>query len=131
MLFVYKPQQSTLKPKGDYIFINNNKLFIEIADTAEKRTLGLSNRPSLAEDSGLLFIFEKPGYYQFWMKDMSFSIDIAWIDENKNIIHIENDVSPKDFPKTYVSLSHALYVLETNSGYFEKNKIKIGDKIKF
>ncbi len=106
-------------------------LNIDVADTDAKRATGLSNRESLPKGSGLLFVFEEPGYYQFWMKDMNFPIDIAWINENKRIVHIESNVSQFSFPQTYTSFSPAKYVLETNANFFENAKIKIGDKLEF
>ncbi len=102
---------------------------IEIADTDAKRTLGLSGRESLAPDSGLLFVFEKPQLASIWMKDMKFSIDIVWIDENLRVINIKEGATPQSFPETFTSPQNALYVLEIPAGFVEKNKIKIGDSV--
>ena len=67
--------------------INQINLNIEISDTKAKREQGLSGKEGLAENEGMLFVFEKEGYYGFWMKDMNFPIDIAWLDKNKKIIY--------------------------------------------
>lgn len=106
-------------------------LNIEIADTATKRERGLSGKTGLGESEGLLFVFEKEGYYGFWMKDMNFPIDIAWLDKNKKIIHIEKAVDPKTYPKTFNPSSPSLYVLETSAGFFARNNVKIGDLVAF
>ena len=45
---------------------------IEVADSSMKRVLGLSNRNSLGEDAGMLFIFAEEGTPGFWMKEMKF-----------------------------------------------------------
>lgn len=106
-------------------------LNIEIADTAEERELGLSGREPLAMNEGLLFVFEKEGKYGFWMKDMNFPIDIVWIDRDKKIIHIESNVSPDSYPKVFYPTLESLFVLETRAGFFEENKIEIGDLTEF
>lgn len=106
-------------------------LNIEVADTNIKREIGLSGRESLKENEGLLFIFDKEGSYGFWMKDMNFAIDIAWLDKNKQIIYIKSDVSPATYPEVFNSIVPALYVLEVNSRFFENHQIKIGDTAEF
>ena len=62
---------------------------IEIADTGKKREQGLSGKNNIGGDYGMLFIFEKPGFYAFWMKDMNFAIDIIWLDENYTVVGIK------------------------------------------
>jgi uncharacterized membrane protein (UPF0127 family) len=55
-------------------------LFIEIADTPEERQLGLMNRIFIPELSGMLFVFQQPGQYNFWMKNTLIPLDMIWID---------------------------------------------------
>jgi uncharacterized membrane protein (UPF0127 family) len=100
---------------------------VEIADTDAERTLGLSGRESLAENNGLLFVFETEGYHGIWMKEMNFPIDIAWLDKNKKIIHLEHNVAPETYPKVFNPPTPDLFVLETNAGFFQKFDIKAGD----
>jgi len=109
---------------------------IEIADTDKERIKGLSGRKNLEENEGLLFVFDTEGYHGIWMKDMNFNIDIAWLDKNKKIIHIEKNVSPKTYPKVFYAFEEekpilSLYVLETKSDFFEKANIKVGDLFEF
>jgi uncharacterized membrane protein (UPF0127 family) len=111
--------------------ISNKTIQIELADTPALRTLGLSGRDSLAPDHGMLFVFEKPDRYGFWMKEMNFSIDIIWIDASKKIVHIEERVSPESYPKIYIPDAQALFVLEVPAGFVTENKIRVGDEVKF
>jgi len=106
-------------------------LNIEMADTEAKRVRGLSGREGLAENEGMLFVFEKEGYYGFWMKDMKFAIDMAWLDKDKKIIYIEKNVSPSTYPKVFNSPFPSLYVLETSAEFLSKNNIKNGDFVAF
>ncbi|MFO0718438.1 MAG: DUF192 domain-containing protein [Candidatus Paceibacterota bacterium] len=124
--FYYK--KATLAPVNGFsiggVYIN-----IEKVDTEEKRMHGLSGRDSLPPDSGLFFVFEKPQLAGIWMKDMKFPIDIVWIDENFHVIYIKEDAKPESFPEIFIPPKEAMYVLEVNSGFVEKNKIKVGDRV--
>lgn len=108
---------------GDTIFNVN------VVDTDTERTQGLSGRESLAEDEGMLFVFEKSDIYPFWMKDMRFPIDIMWIDENLKVVYIKENATPQSFPEIFTPNIFALYVLEVNSGMVVEEKIKINDEV--
>jgi len=116
--------------------INDVLLSVDVVSTEADRKKGLSGRSNLAEDEGMLFVFDAEGYYGIWMKDMNFPIDIAWLNQDKKIIYIESNVSPETFPKGFYAERDglsllSLYVLEVKSGFFEKAKIKIGDSAEF
>lgn len=111
--------------------IGNTEIFVGIADNDASRAQGLSGRESLQENEGLLFVFEHPDRYGFWMRDMYFAIDMIWIDSGKQIVHIESSVEPETFPKVFRPEGDALYVLEVNAGFSEKHDIEVGDHIDF
>ena len=102
---------------------------VDIADTEKKRNRGLSRQNKLDDDKGMLFVFEKSGVYPFWMKDMLFSIDIIWIDENMKVVYIKENATPESFPKIFTPDSQARYVLEVNAGIVKDKKFKIGDNV--
>jgi uncharacterized membrane protein (UPF0127 family) len=104
---------------------------VDISDNDCKRILGLSNRKKLLEDSGMFFVFPEIGNYGFWMKDMNFSIDILWIDNDFNVIGIEKRVAPSTYPEIFGKKYLAKYVLELSSDFSEKNNIEVGNKIIF
>ncbi|OHA99929.1 MAG: hypothetical protein A3H52_02555 [Candidatus Zambryskibacteria bacterium RIFCSPLOWO2_02_FULL_39_26] len=104
---------------------------VDVVDTNYLLSKGLSGRMSLDEDQGMLFVFQKPDKYGFWMKDMLFPIDIIWFDQNFKIIHVEKSVSPQTYPKIFTPESNSLYVLEISAGQVQKLGIQIGDKTKF
>src|SRR3989338_4003843 len=81
-------QSDENKIEEKIILINNRELIVEIADEPHEQSLGLSGRKPLNDNQGMLFIFPQTGFYEFWMKDMEFSLDLIWIDENNNIIEI-------------------------------------------
>lgn len=113
--------------------IGDKTLKLDIAKTNEEREIGLTNKNSLADDRGMLFIFEKPDYYSFWMKNMKFPIDIIFI-RGDTIVTIYTDVQPpissdQSIP-IYQPKSPADSVLEINAGLSKKYNFKEGDKVK-
>jgi uncharacterized membrane protein (UPF0127 family) len=110
------------------IRIGSTILKLEIADTDAERVQGLSDRASLPQDTGLLFVFDYPSYYGFWMKDMHFSIDMIWLDKDLKVVGLKEQATPESYPQTFTPEKPALYVLETNVGFIEGNNIKIGSQ---
>ncbi len=113
------------------ISIGHDNLIAEVAETEAERQLGLGNRKQLAADAGMLFVFNHPERYGFWMKDTLIPLDMIWIDENKKIVDIKSDVLPSSYPKVFYPQSTALYVLETSAFFATKHELKIGDKLIF
>jgi len=108
------------------VTIGNSTIMVEIADTNSLRMTGLSGREYLDEGTGMLFVFDKPDKYGFWMKDMKFPIDIVWINGGK-IIHIEKSISPTTYPRVYFPVSPAQYVLELPAGFCDAQGLQVGD----
>lgn len=106
-------------------------LSLLFARTDAERELGLGQRASLPTDEGMLFIFDTSSEYAFWMKDMSFPIDMMWLDADFHIIYIASDVSPSTYPQTFSPPAPSLYVLETNAGYATDNRLTVGQTLDF
>lgn len=94
----------------------HEQLQVVIADTLEKRIQGLSGTSPLVSHMGMLFVFDEIGKHSFWMKDMNYSIDIFWFDEEYFLVHVERDVSPETYPRSFGGEVDSKYVLETKSG---------------
>jgi uncharacterized membrane protein (UPF0127 family) len=120
---------------GKVITFPQGKVYAEVADTAASREQGLSGRKGLSDDEGMLFVFDTPGRYGFWMKDMLFSIDMVWINQDGVVVHLERNVSPDTYfkfnpPATFINGPEAKYVLELASGASEKYGVYLGTKVK-
>lgn len=64
----------------------------------------------------MMFIFDKPDYYGFWMKDMFYPIDIVFLDSDMKVISYIDNVDPASYPETFYPEEPAKYVIEMNSG---------------
>lgn len=111
-----------LMPKG--------ALEVEVANTKASRELGLSGRKSMSDEEGLLFVFDEPGRYGFWMKDMTFALDLVWINEDGIVVSLEREVATSTYPKVFMNQSGASYVLEINAGQAQKFGLYLGSKVK-
>lgn len=89
---------------------------VMLAETQEEHARGLSGRMELDADMGMLFIFDRPDRYAFWMPDMHFPIDIIWIGDDWRIVDIAARVTPESYPDSFIPRAPAQYVLEVNAG---------------
>jgi len=129
-------QSTSLSEKGLGTIVTPKKttIFVEIADSPDKRAQGLMSRPSMAPDRGMLFLFPKPGDQTFWMKNTLISLDIFWLDESGIILHLEPNVPictrKDDSCPRYQAPHKSLQVLELNAGMAEKLELGIGNQLK-
>lgn len=112
------------------VTIRDSQIKAELAKTEPARERGLSGRGFLPKDSGMLFVFEGPGLYGFWMKEMKFAVDIIWISADQKVAEITADVSPDSFPRTYLPKLPVSRVLEVNAGWAKRNGVNSGDEVK-
>ena len=112
--------------------LDDKILQVYIADTDPRRMRGLmfETESFLADDKGMLFVFDEPGSRSMWMKNMQFHLDIIWFSENGNVVSIEKNVPPCITPvevmsckSVGVSADNAKYVLELTSGYVDEYSI--------
>jgi len=103
---------------------------VEVADTAFLQTKGLSGRPGLPKNYGMLFVFDDLGMRKFWMKDVQFPLDFVWIRENK-VVGIVYGAEPEtgDNLTIYESPEPVDRVLEVNAGEIMNYGIKAGDAV--
>ncbi len=109
----------------------NSVIKVQLADTDATREQGLSGVKFLEENSGMLFVFPNSSLYGFWMKDMNFALDIVWIDEYKQVVAIEENVSTSTYPSVFYPPVAVKYVLEINSGKAKDFGLKKGVKLDF
>ena len=117
--------------KDKVISLAQNDVEVEVADEPKEQQIGLSGRKCISYNQGMLFIFNEPGYYNFWMKDMRFPIDIVWIDNNRRIIEVTDNIQPSTYPDTFTSNQAPRYVLEVGAGRAAELGLSVGTKLDF
>lgn len=102
---------------------------IEIADSNSERMQGLSGRTRIPDDYGMLFVFDAPDTYGFWMKDMEAPIDILWLSDKGEILSIDETVSPDTYPTSFYPPRPIRYVLEVRAGLSQERGWSVGDTL--
>ena len=110
---------------------DDNNFMAWVVNNDQDRENGLSIFDQIKDDQAMLFVFDTPNAYSFWMKDMKFPIDIVWLDQNKQIVDVKESIATSTYPGMFTPSAQGLYVLEFNAGTVEKTKIKIGDSCSF
>ena len=127
------PSEITIDANSNFLMgtvqLDDKILQVYIADTDPRRMRGLmfETENFLADDKGMLFVFDEPGSRSMWMKNMQFSLDIIWFNETGTVVAIEKNVPPCITPvevmsckSVGVSADNAQYVLEMTSGYVDE-----------
>ncbi len=132
--YLIKGEKLSFFKKNPTVTIDGRNFKVAVAASQQEREVGLSETKSLSQNQGMIFLFEKPGYYSFWMKNMKFPIDIVYINNN-TIVTIKNNAAP---PKNnnesltiYTPTTPSDKVLEIQAGLSEKYNFKNGDKVKY
>jgi len=111
------------------LYVGATAISVTVADEPQERILGLSGVRSLRDLQGKLFIFDAEDKHGFWMKDMYIPIDIIWINNNLEVVHIIENVTPDTFPEVFAPPVDARFVLEMNARFVSSLSVKVGDRI--
>ena len=109
-------------------------LWTEFVTNDSLRALGLSKRPRLDWNAGMLFVFPDARQRTFWMVDCFFDLDIAYLDPNGVVrdiqtMVIEPGVPPERLRRYPSRTDDIMYALETNRGWMTSNGLRVGDTI--
>lgn len=116
--------------------LHNKEYKVYLAQELCQLQQGLMNKSSLDGKDGMLFIFPKAQKLSFWMKDTKMDLSIAFISDTGDVVEIiDMDAPPVDTPdsalKTYSSKDVVQFAFEAPKGFFEKEGIKVGDRLGF
>lgn len=106
------------------------QLDIEIAESDYETQTGLMYRKGMANNQGMLFVFENESRKSFYMKNTEFPLDIIYINNQMKIVNVHRDAQP--FSQVSLpSEAPAKYVLEVNAGMVKQWRLLPGDIISF
>lgn len=107
--------------------VNNNIVIVEVVDKLGTGLEGLKNYKYLPENFGMLFVYDIPVRAEFWNKDTSLALDIAFLDCSGIIMEI-NVLEPYDETIIESTSNKVRYAIELNKGWFKKNNVVVGMK---
>ncbi len=118
---------STWRPlRTTMLRVGGSAYRLEIAETSRSRARGLSGRKALASDAGMLFVYQTTGRHTFWMKDMSFAIDIVWMDERWCVVEVASRVRPDSYPARFGRNTSSRYAVELPAGAADAHGVAVG-----
>lgn len=101
---------------------------IEIADDSGKRQAGLMFRQEMADDHGMLFVFEATQPVGFWMRNTPMPLDLIFIGQDGRIKAIRQG---EPLSEAVISPDEPVrFVLELKAGTAEKEGIEDGDQVR-
>ncbi|MDR2251703.1 MAG: DUF192 domain-containing protein [Endomicrobium sp.] len=111
-------------------YINGERLKLFVAKERDTIIKGLSGINKIPFD-GMIFLFGKARKISFWMKDMKFSLDIVWV-QNNVIVGVTENIKPEpgvpvERLKTYPSPTEVDTVIELSAGRAKQLNIKEGN----
>lgn len=103
---------------------------VRIADTVEKRYVGLSNTSSLPTGEGMLFVQPAEESHTFVMREMDFPLDIIFVRADGTISRIHHAPVPEEIPDGNGAFEGiGKYVLEVPRGWANATGVEEGDRI--
>jgi hypothetical protein len=110
------------------LFAGMYRIQAEVADNMGARMTGLMHRKTMAQNAGMVFVFEENAAHCMWMKNTLIPLSVAFIDEAGAIINIA-DMQPQT-EQSHCASRPARYALEMNKGWFAQRGIKPGAKLR-
>ena len=104
-----------------------------VADSFSKRYVGLSETDRLPDGKGMLFIHDDGGERTYVMRNMSFGLDIVFVDADGTItaIHKAPEPGPDEDGVDQEYAGEGRYVLEVSRGWTDERGVEVGDRIEF
>lgn len=121
-------------PEQVRVQVGDAAVTAEVADDSFERARGLSGRPHLSRDEGMLFLLPDDAP-TFWMKGMRFGLDIVWI-RGRHVVDVTARIpaprsgTPDSRLKTYSPSRAANNALEVRAGWAARNGVSVGDPVR-
>ena len=119
-------------PEKEILIANSNgeikKFNVEIADNNETRSKGFMWRENIPDGTGMLFVWKKEAYRNFWMKNTPTSLDILFFDGDGKFLNVVEKTEPFSLDNIQSS-EPSQYVLELIAGSSKIYNLYSGSKI--
>jgi len=99
----------------------------EVVSDPGSRAQGLMHRKQLAQNAGMLFIFDEQAAHCMWMKNTLIPLSVAFIDDRGGIVNIA-DMEPHS-EASHCAARPVRYALEMNRGWFAARGVKPGSRL--
>lgn len=129
VIYLKTPNLSPNSGKILKLTIASQILSVEVADTRELQTQGLSGRESLEQNSGMYFVFPDKTKRTIWMKDMKFPLDVIWLRDG-SVVEITENLIPSGRNLPIITSREGVDAfLEIEAGFAKRNQVRVGQKV--
>lgn len=101
---------------------------VEQAETQEEMNTGLSVRPYIPDEAGMLYEFKTEICVPFTTQYVVRELSVAYMNHNGEIVEMVDRMADDASP--YINSIPSQYVLEVPKGWFTKNNVKLHEHIK-
>jgi uncharacterized membrane protein (UPF0127 family) len=101
---------------------------VEVALTPEEHARGLMYRTRLADDAGMVFVFDEPQVQRFWMKNTLIPLDMIFIGADRRVVGVVENAAPETEDERRVG-PPSQYVLEIAGGLCARLGIHAGEPV--
>ena len=103
---------------------------MEFAKTLQEKQYGLMYRPEIPQNTGMIFVNERPDMSGVWMKNTFVPLDVIFFGGDKKVTQIFENLKPLDETPHRTTVP-SLGMVELPAGTVQKYKIKVGDKVSY
>lgn len=108
--------------------LGDKPIRIQFAIAQSEMARGLMYRKELAENDGMIFIYDAPRQMHFWMKNTPLPLDIGYFSADGVLREIYR-MFPYDTTNVSSVRDDIQFAVEMNQGWYAKNGIKPGMKL--
>ncbi|MBU3942838.1 DUF192 domain-containing protein [Patescibacteria group bacterium] len=103
---------------------------VEVVEGLADKAKGLMERESLAENSGMLFLYNQERVISIWTKNMKIPIDVIWLNKDLEVVYLVENAQPclTEKCESFKPETKAQYILEINAGQIQQNDVQLGHK---
>jgi uncharacterized protein len=127
------PKKGQTLPLEAQTTVQGKTIQLEVARTVEQQATGLMFRTELAEDRGMVFLFNPPNPISFWMKNTLIPLDMVFARSGK-VVYLQRNAPPcktLDCPTYGAGPQQPIdQVIELQAGTIDRLKLKVADPIK-
>jgi uncharacterized membrane protein (UPF0127 family) len=106
------------------ITVGDHRVRLQLAIFPGEMQQGLMYRQTMAEDEGMLFVYDRSQQMSFWMRNTDLPLDIGFFDAGGELKEVY-PLHPRD-ERPVQSLGPRQFALEMNQGWFGRAGVKPG-----
>ena len=109
------------------IGLGDQVLTVWVAETPDQRSEGLQAVPPIVDGEGMLFVWDTPGDRVFEIKDVSYPVDVVFVDEFGTVVDVDT-IGPGG-EEAASSGQDILWVVEVPGDWAEHNGVAEGARL--